>query len=138
MVISLQNGLRWFLSPAIYAPSTMNSTVLFDQKNIVEISVCDFWHLVINDIMAFALLPWITVSGRSQVPCHKDTRAALGNILVVNSWGLSLVAGTNSLITRGSQFGSGPLAPVKPSDNCSLGWWLDFNLMRDPKLEPAS
>ena len=77
--------------------------------------------------MAVALLSWNTCSGGSHPPCHEASGAALQTELL----GEKLRPPANSQRPcEGAILEEPPLIPVKPSDDCSPGRHLEYDLLR--------
>lgn len=76
---------------------------------MVEGTACHSQGWVIKDIVAFALLFWITLSQVSQLPYHEGMKAAFWRVPMVRNPGLFPTAVL-----------ADPSALIKPSDVCSL------------------
>lgn len=81
---------------------------------MVEGTACHSQGWVIKDIVAFALLFWITFFQVSQLPYHEDMKTAFWRVPMVRNPGLFPTAY--------------PSALIKPSDVCSLASTLSMTM----------
>lgn len=94
----------------VFTLPTVSRDGLCSNEGIVEMTMCDFWGLIIKDNGAPAFLLLITCFGESHLPCHEDTQAVL--------WRDTLVKEPRLLLMTAmwvSQMGSEFFSPVKPS-----------------------
>lgn len=99
--------------------------------------VCDLQGYVTNDTVASTLLSLASLT-LGKASCHviRTIKQPYKDIHVVKNWGILPTASTPSPGTRGNHRGHGPSSPVKQLGDCSLGRYLDYNLMRAPEPEP--
>lgn len=135
---------RWLqgsLPPGIH---TLLSSSPLKRADLVTHRVLRKWQCVtskaqLEDIVATVLLSLGSLFlEETRLPRFKNSQGALWRSPYSNE--LKLPAHSQHQLVRHT---SKPLwkqilQPIKPSDHCSPGWHLDFNLTRDPKLEPPS
>lgn len=93
MVASLQDSSQWssltswYSQPVCSCLPNHTRVGLCDRQTMIEVTVCHFWYEVIKDTVASTLviLFWITCSGESQLPCHKQPQKETH---MMKNWGL--------------------------------------------------
>lgn len=87
---------------------------------MAEVTECDVQASVVRGPAARSCaLSWVACSGESRGPHREDAQAALWRGLGDEESRLPANASTKLLSTQAA-LGGTPLAPVRPSDNCSL------------------